>query len=172
MRRWSAPVSGVLLTGAIFAAITGITLLPFSVPGILFMGLGLLGFIPFLTSFVYLRNGIRAFRQAKTHMNWRWVTAAMLVGVFLVTAIPAFANWQASQFVAQSIRAILGSDPQQAEYAARTIKYAIWCSDECYSPIVAAYRDETAGDRRVFLARLYKEITGYDIEVRLRSAFD
>ena len=55
-----AALAGMLLAGAAFSLAVGMAILPFSVVGILFFFVGLLGFVPFLTAFVYLRNGWRA----------------------------------------------------------------------------------------------------------------
>src|SRR5688500_17666560 len=53
---WAAAAGGVMLAGALFCFAVGLMLLPFSLLGLLFI-IGALGFTPFFTGFVYLRNG-------------------------------------------------------------------------------------------------------------------
>src|SRR3954453_15124629 len=51
--RASAGFAGVLLAGSLFAGVLGLVLLPFAIPGVLFLGIGLLGFVPLFTANVY-----------------------------------------------------------------------------------------------------------------------
>ncbi len=53
-------VGGILLGGAVVAALIGVTIFPLSLIGILFILVGTLGFTPFLTSLVLARNAARA----------------------------------------------------------------------------------------------------------------
>jgi hypothetical protein len=55
-----AVLAGVLLAGAMFSFVVGVLILPFSVIGLLFYLIGVLGFVPFLTALVYVRNAWRA----------------------------------------------------------------------------------------------------------------
>jgi hypothetical protein len=57
--RQPAALAGMLFGGAVFAFCVGMAILPYSVLGLIVL-LGALGFVPFLTAFVYLRNGWRA----------------------------------------------------------------------------------------------------------------
>jgi hypothetical protein len=58
-------LGGIMIFGAVFALVLGLVLLPFSVLGILFYGIGLCGLTPFITMIIYLRNGRRALRHAR-----------------------------------------------------------------------------------------------------------
>ena len=69
--RMRARVLGhVMYGGALFSLVIGLVLLPFSLIGIAFYGIGLCGFAPFLTFIIYLRNGRRALRHAQTQVCW------------------------------------------------------------------------------------------------------
>lgn len=57
--RRPAALAGMLFGGAVFALCVGMAILPYSALGLIVL-LGALGFVPFLTAFVYLRNGWRA----------------------------------------------------------------------------------------------------------------
>jgi hypothetical protein len=68
--KWlNAPLSGLLGTSSLAACAIGIVLFPFSILGLFFMFIGALGFTPLLTSFVLLRNSIRAFGAAKLSLE-------------------------------------------------------------------------------------------------------
>lgn len=55
-------LAGVFLAGAGYALILGLAMLPYSFLGLVIV-IGFLGFSPFPAFFVYLRNGVRAWRQ-------------------------------------------------------------------------------------------------------------
>lgn len=99
--RWLGPTSaifaGIFMTGAGSAFTLGIVLLPLSIAG-LYVLIGVCGFTPLLTSFVYLRNGIRAWRIARQHKptrSFRWLLALALAASLAVYVIPAYIQWQA-----------------------------------------------------------------------------
>jgi len=63
-RRPAPYLAGALAAGAFLSFLIGMVLLPYRVFGLMIV-VGVLGFAPFLTSFVYLRNCIRAFALAR-----------------------------------------------------------------------------------------------------------
>ncbi|NQU26429.1 MAG: hypothetical protein HQ567_34520 [Candidatus Nealsonbacteria bacterium] len=83
--RFAATVAGVLWCGVIMAGLLGIVLLPMSLLGtLLAAGVGLLGFVPFLTAVVFARNAVRATRQARRTLPQRlgvWVVIGALLAV-------------------------------------------------------------------------------------------
>ena len=100
--RWlgsaSAIFAGVLIAGAESALALAVGLTPLSIAGLFFAFIGVCGFTPFLTSFVYLRNGIRAWRIARQHVSakpFAWLLALALTATLAVYVIPAYIQWQA-----------------------------------------------------------------------------
>lgn len=63
--RGHAVLAGPLAMGAALALAVGLLLLPFSVIGIAFGGVGFLGFVPFVTAYAYLRAAILAADAAR-----------------------------------------------------------------------------------------------------------
>jgi membrane protease YdiL (CAAX protease family) len=92
-------------------------LLPFSAIGLLAFGLGLLGFIPFVTALVYLRNARQAWRQARAqHMAWPLAgrLALAVAGLAVTVLLPAIAQSQAAWLLP-------GSASPPAECSANTV---------------------------------------------------
>ena len=91
-----AALTGVLLAGAVFAFAVGVAILPFSCFGLIVL-IGALGFVPFPTAFVYLRNAWRAAGAAgRAGAGLQDLAAvALACGFFLALAAPAFLHvWE------------------------------------------------------------------------------
>lgn len=77
--------AGVFWAGAIFSALIGVAILPVTLWALMIV-IGLPGFMPFLSAFVYFRNGVRALKaQANQPVSLR--IAASLSGVFVVGSL-------------------------------------------------------------------------------------
>ena len=88
-----AALGGMLLAGGLFSLVVGVVIMPFSLLGIIFFFVGLLGFTPFFTAVVYLRNGWRAALPGRSgdDMSWR-DAAAFAFGFAFALAAPALAR--------------------------------------------------------------------------------
>jgi hypothetical protein len=98
---WTGLVTGVLVSGAIYASVLAILVALFTVWGFFASialagfnwstaGLALLGLFPIITVFVFVRNGFRAFQQSHTQIGKYKLTALVLISViimFLLTKI-------------------------------------------------------------------------------------
>ena len=71
----------------------GIYLIPFSLLGILFVGVGLLGFTPLLSGFVFLRNSFRALESSAEDMPPRYVVRAAMLAVIYALVVPYVLNF-------------------------------------------------------------------------------
>jgi hypothetical protein len=103
-------VSGVLLAGSLFAGLLGIVLLPFSLIGLM-VGIGILGLVPLLTSFIYYRNGRSASFLARIRMGFRPALGSLLLGVVLVSCAPAAVEGWVSGLVSTQIQQIAVGAP-------------------------------------------------------------
>jgi hypothetical protein len=163
---------GVLGVGAVFSLLVGIVLLPYSLFGLL-IGLGILGFIPFLTAFVYYRNAARAHQWAMHNqpLNKIAFSALLILGLILTLVLPSVLQWQTTRYVSQSVDAILHGSPQVAEQGITDLKRAFWCSGYCYDAMVTEYIEETNQARRTFLEHAYQKLTGKSI-IRRAEMFE
>jgi len=93
--RWLVAISGViaggLLSGSIVALLIGVVLAPFSLL-LLWVLIGLLGSVPFLTALALVRQGLTALRVASDAHSPRRVVISILVGVALVIGLPALSQ--------------------------------------------------------------------------------
>lgn len=74
---------GPLLAGGVFALLIGLGILPISFLGLLVL-IGVLGFTPFFTSIVFLRNGVRALAQSRPHCGPPARLALILAGILFI----------------------------------------------------------------------------------------
>jgi hypothetical protein len=105
--RWNAVFAGLLLVGAVIAlGIGALLLIPSILGAVLAQLIGLLGFTPFLTAFVFARNAWRAFRQARTADGKTCAEWLVLLGVLLAIALPALLYAVAGEWVLVAIKLI------------------------------------------------------------------
>jgi hypothetical protein len=160
---WSGLVGGVLLSGAVFSAVIGLAILPYTLMGLIVV-IGILGVTPFLTAFVYLRAGWRAFQKQDRRTGS--LAYALLAGAILSLAIPALVSVYVSRTTSRSIDIILHGTAEQAELAVAQLRWQPFIPDENLEVIVQAYGVETDAVRREILKNSYQALTGDSIEVR------
>jgi len=156
-RRPSAFVSGILGGGAVFATVLGCAILPFSALGVLLLGLGLLGFTPFLMAAVYSRMAKAAFPPA-TASSRRLVAFAL--GITVILGVSSAAQAAASRALRQSLADISTADAALAGRGVERLRR--WSMILDLEGLIAAYVDETDPDRRARIASAYHELTGQD----------
>jgi hypothetical protein len=163
---WSRLIGGSLINGAVFSAVIGVAILPFSLMGLMVMLIGVLGFIPFVTAFIYLRVGWRAFQTGDPTPLGSWINAVFL-GAILSIAIPALASFYVSRTASQSIEAIVHGDSQQAEFAIAQLRWLPFIPQQDLEPLVRAYVIEKDPGKKEMLRNSYKLVTGQDIDRRV-----
>lgn len=163
---WCGVMRGAMFAGAFFSAAIGILLLPFSVIGLMFV-VGILGFTPFVTAFIYWRNARRALAAAGAEMSRAAVCLTLALGVAVPVGAPAFAHWRVKRVIESSLTEALGGDETRAAAATRRLTFLGRFVDGEFDQLALAYGRETDPARRERLARAYREITGGDVERRL-----
>lgn len=161
---WSRPAGGVMAAGALFSFALGVAILPFSVIGLLFAGVGGLGFIPFVTALVYLRNARRALRLNRAGDPVRGgATVAFAFGLAFALGMPAVAQRGAMQIIRNaSAEVFAGSrlSPQRR----RVVRALTVISGETFEDLADDYESEADAERRSRLSEAYWEVTGEDIK--------
>jgi hypothetical protein len=163
---WCGVLAGIMLAGALFSVVIGVCLLPFSLFGLLFFLVGALGFTPFLTAIIYVRNARRALTAARAQMPRTGLFVTLLFGATLAVGAPAFAHWRINKLVESSLAEVLEGDDAQAAAGARRLGYVSWVASAELDQVVWAYGRTIDPQRQERLARAYREITGDDIKSR------
>jgi len=166
-RRPSAFVSGIFGGSAVFATVLGCAILPFSALGILILGLGLLGFTPFLMAAVYSRLAKAAFPPATAGGR---PLAAFTLGVTVILGVSAGIQIAASGAMQESLADISAADVALAGRGVERLRR--WSMILDLEPLIAAYVDETDPDRRARIASAYHELTGQDAAQRAGELAD
>ena len=162
-------IGGILLAGAACSFVIGCVILPLSLVGLMIL-IGVLGFTPFFTAFVYLRNGVRALKLAESNARQPKLVGSLLSGAVLVIALSFVAHTGLNRMVTQAVNDLSKDDPQVVDAAVRRLKWVGWSGDMDH--LVWAYSKEQDQTRKQNLARAYKEITGNDIDRRLAVLLD
>lgn len=169
LKSYAGFFAGVLLTGALLSFLIGVLILPLTLMGLAFL-IGILGFTPFLTAFVYLRNGIRAKRIAESSVSRKALLGMMMAGALVVITIPVAAHVSVNRLVNQSMNELMQGDAQATERAVARLRYVRWFTN--MNKLVWAYSKEHDETRKRNLARAYKQLTGVEIEDRLQILLD
>lgn len=173
--RRPAALSGMLLAGGLFSLLVGFMILPYSVVGLLFLLIGALGFVPFLTAFVYLRNGWRAAGAVGLAGQGSpgLAAAALACGFLFALGAPTAAHVSVRSEVAAALEDVrAGRELSPARLRALRLAGAA-AGSAAYDDLVWAYYGENDTMRRARLARAYEEITaGGDIKQRLAILLD
>jgi hypothetical protein len=161
---WSRPAGGVMLAGALLSFAVGLAILPFSVLGLIVVGLGALGFIPFVTGIVYLRNGLRALRLNRAGAPVRGGAAVSFAfGLAVALGLPAAAQACARRAVESAVSEILAGDAPSPPRV-NAVRALSLVSMSPFEGVASRYRHEGDPARRARLAEAYEELTGGDIE--------
>ena len=172
--RRPAALAGMLLAGALFSFFVGFSILPYSLLGLLVI-IGIFGFVPFLTAFVYLRNGWRAAGAVGCAGKGSpgLAAAALACGFFFALGAPAVAHVSVRNEVAAALADVReGRELSPARLNALRAAAAV-SGSAVYDELVWEYERESDPARRARLAKAYAEITvGGDIERRLAVLLD
>ncbi len=160
--RWSALFAGVLLAGSLFSGVLGLVLLPFAIPGIIVLGIGLLGLVPLFTAHVYYRNGRAAFRQADAYLGRQPLLETLLWGAVLVYGLPGLIQTRLSLTTRAAIREVIAGDDVTSRSAVDRLRPYWWVAD--FDPLRRACDQERDPSRRERIARDYQDLTSYDVQ--------
>ena len=85
-------LGGLFLVAAAISTIVGVILFPFSLIGSIFL-IGVLGFTPLFSGFVFLRNSFRALESSAEDMPLKYVARAAMLAVIYALVVPFVLNF-------------------------------------------------------------------------------
>lgn len=156
--KWSNSFfSGLFAVGAIISFGVGIVLLPFSILGLAFV-VGILGFTPLFSGFVYLRNSVHFFESAKLIFKWQSLIGAFILSAVLSFTLPMLVNVK----INKSLEAMKNGDENTIRKQADYLQYV--------SPLInfdalgGLYCESPDSKEHKALAETYERFTGESIE--------
>lgn len=111
-------LSGLFAVGAAISFGIGVFLFPFSVIGLIIL-IGALGFTPLFTSFVYARNSVRAYRNAKPFAKPKLLFNSIALSAILSLSLPILVNRK----IETGLQTMRNSDAQTVRATARRLKF-------------------------------------------------
>lgn len=162
-------VGGMLAAGAFFACLLGLAILPLTLLSLILMiPIGVLGLSPFVTSFVFLRNGIRALhgRDASRGARVRWIFA--ILGAAVAVGAPTVAQREVNRLVYRLAQVNGEESSAERVFEIERVQWVVrWFGPGTVDPLVDAYDREENRIVKRRIADTYLAITGDSIENRL-----
>ncbi|HEV2987863.1 MAG TPA: hypothetical protein VG759_05440, partial [Candidatus Angelobacter sp.] len=158
-RRASPFLAAILFTGGAFSLALGVFLLPLTIPGV-FVLVGLLGFTPFFTSYVFMRNARRCWSQ-----SFRDRLPAAILAATLTFLVPAGIQFEMLRITNRAVAMLQSGTDQEATRASHMLKLVHVAINT--DKIALAYERTQDQKQRERLARAFQEITGEKIEDRM-----
>ncbi len=165
-QRHSLVLSGMLWGSATFASLLGLRLLPLSIIGLLFV-IGILGFAPFLTAFVFSRNAYRCYRNSSSKLEPRKARILAFSIAVIIIVIPFIPNVAIHHAVTKLIVAVQSDSQAEIDKSIGIVKRFKFLEDT--DRIVSAYRDAQGESVRSRFSDAYRRITGEEVEERLKA---
>ncbi|MGB2626660.1 MAG: hypothetical protein WAK20_07705 [Candidatus Acidiferrum sp.] len=164
-RRGSRVLAGVFYGAAVFSFVLGVAMLPISMLG-LFVLIGVLGFMPFLSGFVFWRSAVRCEESGSGEQSMAMVAAGFLAILLVPGVVQGGVLFVANRALAR----VIDSSRSQTKRDVATLRRLRIAAPT--DRIVNAY--QATGDvvERARLAALYRAITGERIERRIERGAD
>lgn len=160
------PLVGILVGGGIFSLVLGLAMLPMTAIG-LFILIGVFGLTPFVTSFVFLRNGYRAWRGSPAN-HGSPALASIAIGLLLVIGIPLATHVSYTHTVRKALTEISSGSEQEYSKGVSTLKWLRYDTDQ----VAVTYQKCSDSNQRARLSRAYTDLTGKAVEDRLGEIAD
>lgn len=151
-------LAGLFAVGGIISLAVGVVLSPFSLLGLLML-IGILGFTPFFTAIVFLRNARRAFHSAKPFLEKRVLVNSFMLSALFSLVLPAVFNIE----IKRALDEMKNGDAATVRANARRLKYVAPLVN--FDSLPRQYASEN-GEKREALAEAYLELTGKSLERR------
>jgi NADH:ubiquinone oxidoreductase subunit 6 (subunit J) len=161
-----AYLSGIMAAAAGFGFLLGVAILPFSLIGILVLGIGLLGLSPFLAAAVFARWSWRTLRESAA--PYRRISASL--GAVTLCAVCLGTQVTVSRLLDSSLHDILAGNPRESSAATRRLQR--WRLLVDMDQFIGVWTEQSNPDTKRRLAEAYMAITGEDLEEHAARAAD
>jgi hypothetical protein len=173
--KWlNAPLAGLFLISGVVSFVIGVVLLPFSLIGLIIL-IGVLGFTPFLSAIIFLRNAYRAYQTAKPFVQKRLIFHLFTLSAALSLQIPVSINLQIKKSLDAVVSAVKNEDARAVRENGRKLRFVAFLANiDVLAGLYYRHSDMTNRKTETMnaLAETYREITDVDIETKKRSFVD
>jgi hypothetical protein len=164
--KWlSAFLAGLFAVGGVVSLAVGVVLSPFSLLGLLLI-IGILGFTPFFTAIVFLRNARRAFYSAKPFFEKRVLINSFVLSAIFSLVLPSVFNLE----VKRALDEIKSGDARAVRAGAGRLKFVAPLVN--FDALARQYNSSADGEKREALAEAYLELTGKSLKLGARFPND
>jgi hypothetical protein len=168
--KWlNAFLAGLFIVGGIVSLSLGIILLPISLLG-LFILIGALGFTPMFSAVVYLRNSLRAYQAAKPSLEKSVLTRSFALSAIFSAVVPSVINAEINRALDKIIKGdarTVRAEIQSLKYIAPLINFDVLALHYHRSAL-----EERETEKMKAIAAIYKEMTGENLERKVRVLMD
>jgi hypothetical protein len=164
--RGAAFLSGAMVVAAAFGLALGLVLLPFSLLGILFLGVGLLGLSPFLAAAVFARWSLHAFRGSNASHR----RASALLGALVFFGMLVGTQVAIAHVLQAALDDILSGRLSKARAATERLK--LWRPLVDMDQFIPAWTAQSDPEAKQRLAEAYLAITGENLAERAMRVAD
>lgn len=164
--KWmNALLAGFFAVGGFISLIIGIVMLPISLLGLIIL-IGVLGFTPFFSSLVFLRNSLRAFQFAMLHLERKILIRSTILAAIFSLITPAVINFE----IQDLLNEMKNGDVQTIRKNSQYLKFAAPITN--FDSLTEDYDPGINSDEIKTLAEEFENLTGETIEDRVMSIHD
>lgn len=168
--KWlNAFCAGLFAVGGIVSLSIGVVLLPISLLGLILL-IGALGFTPFFSALVYLRNAWRASRSARLFLEKKVLVNSLVLSAIVSLVVPLIANLQIERILEEMKNgdaATIRANAEKLRYVAPLVEFDLLALHYHRSNAIVRNSEQM----RV-LAEVYQDLTGVDIEEKTGVLLD
>ena len=157
--------AGFLGSGAAFGLAVSFVLLPVSLIGIFFLGLGLLGLLPFLTTHAYFVEARLDWKEARRLSGRVSPRGVALIGCVIPIVVIGATHALVEQRFQNAVTEVMAEDPARQAQGTEVLNSLRFVVD--VGRLVDVYAAESEVDRKKRLAKAYDKIVGMSIEAPL-----
>jgi hypothetical protein len=164
--RAKAFIGGLMMAAAAFGALLGLAMLPFSLLGILFFGVGLLGLSPFVSAAVFAAYALRALEEGVG----RHRLLHAIAGALSFVVICGGTQLAASHALRTSVDDIVSGRLRKQRIAEQRLSRWQFLLD--MDQLVGVWQRQPDPAARQRLSDSFRAITGEDLETRASRMAD
>lgn len=159
-RSASSYLAGILTVCSFLSFVLGVLILPASFIGIFFFGIGLLGFIPFATSYIFYKSATFVWREA---INTKNKLSKFVAGIAFVILVIFSCQISAQKILERTVAVIANAEvlTSSTDNMVLLVAEALGLQRN----LVEVWRNESDSERALNISNFYKARYGVEIDM-------